>query len=62
MVKINGRTVMAPAAAATMALLLFTYTRSSIAQARSQAQNHPASGGLKTQRSAVTDVEEKGGK
>ncbi|TGZ76567.1 hypothetical protein EX30DRAFT_375381 [Ascodesmis nigricans] len=34
MPKITGRTIMAPAAAATMALLLFTYTRKSIAAAR----------------------------
>ncbi|KAL2269151.1 hypothetical protein VTJ83DRAFT_3997 [Remersonia thermophila] len=39
MVKINAKTIMAPAAAFTMACLLFTYTRSSIRAARTNAQN-----------------------
>jgi hypothetical protein len=38
MAPINGRTVMAPAAAATMALLLLAYTRSSISAARTNAR------------------------
>ncbi|KAH9900125.1 hypothetical protein F4778DRAFT_740189 [Xylariomycetidae sp. FL2044] len=36
---ITPRTIMAPAAAFTMACLLFTYTRSSIKEARRNAQH-----------------------
>jgi len=51
MAPINGRTVMAPAAAATMAILLLVYTRSSIEAARSNARPGGSgdSGGLKRQ-------------
>ncbi len=54
MAPINGRTIMAPAAAATMAILLLAYTRSSIAAARSNARpggpgDTGAHGGLKRQ-------------
>ncbi|KAL8382943.1 hypothetical protein RB595_006623 [Gaeumannomyces hyphopodioides] len=38
MANINPRTVMAPMAAFTMACILFTYTRSSIREARLNAQ------------------------
>ena len=59
MVKITGRTIMAPAAAATMAVILFTYTRSSIASARSNAKTEDARGGLKSpRRSIIVDIEE----
>lgn len=46
---INSRTLVAPAAAATMALLLFVYARTSIRAAKANAQRHrdadTASGG-----------------
>lgn len=38
--RINSRTVMAPAAAFTMALILFVYTRTSIRAAKANAQRH----------------------
>ncbi|CZT20611.1 uncharacterized protein RCC_06469 [Ramularia collo-cygni] len=38
--QINRRTIIAPAAAATMALLLFVYTRTSIRAAKANAQRH----------------------
>ncbi|TGO09421.1 hypothetical protein BTUL_0166g00190 [Botrytis tulipae] len=37
---LNGKTLTAPLAAATMALLLFTYTRTSIRAAKQNAQKH----------------------
>ena len=46
MAPITGRTIMAPAAAATMALLLFAYTRSSINEARRTG----GQGGLKSRK------------
>ncbi|KAF8242226.1 hypothetical protein K440DRAFT_617755 [Wilcoxina mikolae CBS 423.85] len=53
---INGRTIMAPAAAATMALLLFTYTRSSIKEARRTG----GQGGLKSRKTGEAEVKGKG--
>nr|POE96879.1 hypothetical protein CFP56_79097 [Quercus suber] len=38
--RVNARTIVAPAAAFTMALLLFVYTRTSIRAAKENAQRH----------------------
>ena len=55
MALITGRTIMAPAAAFTMALVLLSYVRKSIGEARSQAkQSHGLFG--KAQGSSVDET------
>ena len=44
MAPITGRTIMAPVAAFTMALVLLSYTRKSIGQARAEAKHSKGSG------------------